>query len=247
MFIDIHTHLDICKDLDNLVERAWKKNVKLILTCGVNVETNRKVLELAEKYKELKVCLGVYPTDALKLQDDDLKNELKFMRKNKDKFVAIGEVGLDLKESEERTLEKQKENLRKFVLLAKDLNKPVVIHSRRAEKEVIELLEEIGYNRVVMHCFNGNLKLVQRVVDNGWYLSIPAIVKNSEHFQKVVEMTPIEQLFCETDSPFLHPDKERNNGPANVVVSYEKIAEIKGLKVKEVEEKIEGNYGKLFK
>ena len=98
-----------------------------------------------------------------------------------------------------------------------------------------------------MHCFNGNLKLIKRIILNNWCLSIPTNVKHSEHFQKVIEITPLENLFCETDSPYLHPDREKNNEPSNVIESYKKIAEIKSITLKEVEKQIEENYKNLFK
>jgi len=97
-----------------------------------------------------------------------------------------------------------------------------------------------------MHCFSGNMNLVKRIIKNNWRLSIPANVKYSEHFQKIIEITPIENLFCETDSPFLHPDKKFPNEPANVIESYKKISEIKNLSLAEVEKKIEENYKRLF-
>ncbi len=232
--------------MKEVIKNSKEKNVLIILTCGTNSQTNQMAIALSEMYSEIKACLGIYPTDALKMSKDDFALELKFMRKNKDKFIAIGEVGLDLKENSERTIEKQKDNLKKFVELAKDLNKPIIIHSRKAELQAIEILEEIGYNKILMHCFSGKKKLVQRIIDNGWYLSIPTNVKFSKQFQEIIEITPIEQLFCETDSPFLHPDKDYPNEPANVIESYKKIAEIKDMKLKEIEKKIEENYHKVF-
>src|SRR3990167_9969538 len=97
-----------------------------------------------------------------------------------------------------------------------------------------------------MHCFSGNMNLVSRIINNNWSLSIPANVKHSEHFQKIVKETPIKQLFCETDSPYLHPDKKFPNEPSNVIESYKKISEIKNLSLAEVEKIIEGNYKKFF-
>lgn len=98
-----------------------------------------------------------------------------------------------------------------------------------------------------MHCFSGSMKLVERIGKNGWSLSIPASVKYNQHFQKIIESVPIDNLFCETDSPFLHPDREQmSNEPANVVVSYEKIMEIKGLTIDEVREKIFENWKRIF-
>ncbi len=245
MFIDIHSHLDLCKNIDAIIENAKKQNVK-ILTAGTSSKSNRKILELKEKYSEINLALGIYPIDALKLSDLEIDKEIEFIKENKDKIIAIGEVGIDLKENSEKTLETQKENLKKFVNLAKELDVPIIIHSRKAEKECIDLLEKLNHNKIIMHCFSGNMKLVDKIINNKWCLSIPANVKHSEHFQKIVEKTPIEQLFCETDSPFLHPDKLQDNEPANVIESYKKIAEIKKMSLNQVEKIIEENYKKLF-
>jgi TatD DNase family protein len=246
MFIDVHSHLDICENISAKIKNAKKENVKIV-TCGINSPSNRKILEIKKENPEVEICLGIYPTDALKLSDKEFNDELKFIKSNKDKILGIGEVGLDLKENAENTLQKQKENLTKFVKLAKEIDKPIIIHSRKAEEECIELLESLGYNKIIMHCFSGKIKLVKKIIENNWKLSIPTSVKNSQHFQQVIELTPMKNLLCETDSPFLHPDKQFPNEPKNVIESYKKIAEIKNISLKEVEKKIEENYRKLFK
>lgn len=247
MLIDTHCHIDIYKneEIKQIVERAKKANVKTIINAGVNPETNRRSIELSKKYPEIKSALGIYPIDALKLSDKKIEEEIKFIKKNKNKILAIGEVGIDLKENSKK--ETQIKNFQKFIKLSKELNKPIIVHSRKAEPECIEILEKSKFKKIQMHCFSGNKKLIQRIIDNGWFLSIPTTVKNSEHFQLMIKMTPIEQLLCETDSPFLHPNKERNNEPANIIESYKKIAEIKNLTLKEVEKQVENNFKILFR
>lgn len=246
MFIDIHAHLEFFKELGSVIQNAKERNVGLILSCGVDSETNKMALAFSDMFSEIKPCLGIYPIDALKMSDDEIENEIDFIKKNKNKIIAIGEIGLDLKKQDENTIEKQKQNLEKFVLLAKELNIPVIIHSRQAEEHAINLLEEIGYNKVIMHCFMGSMKLVERIIKNKWCLSIPTCVKNSQHFQEIIKITPLSQLFCETDSPFLHPEKKYPNEPSNVIESYKKIAEIKEMKLIEVEKEIKGNFKKMF-
>jgi TatD DNase family protein len=247
MLIDIHNHIDFYKDeeIKAIVERARKNKVGIILINGVKPKNNRRILELTKKYKEVKASWGLYPIDALSMQDKDIDNEISFLKINKDNIIAVGEVGLDYKE-DEKEHEKQKEILRKIIKTAIELDKPLIIHSRKAEKDTIELLKKMKAKKVIMHCFNGNLKLVEKIIENKWYLTIPTNVVFAEHFQKVISQCPIEQLFCETDSPYLHPRKERNNEPANIIESYKKIAEIKNLPVEEVEKKIEENYKQLF-
>ena len=246
MFIDAHSHIDLLDDYKTAIKNADKENVKIV-TCGIDIPSNRKTLEIKKENPEVQICLGIYPTDALKLSEKEIVEEIEFIKKNKDKIVAIGEVGLDLKENPEEILEKQKKNLSKFVNLAKELNKPIIIHSRKAEEECIEFLEKLDYNKIIMHCFSGNFKLVKRIIENNWMLTIPTSVKNSEQFQKVIEMTPIENLLCETDSPFLHPDKKFPNEPKNVIESYKKISEIKNLPLEKVEKILEKNYANFFK
>ena len=245
VFIDTHCHIDMMKDIDGIVERAITKDVKIILNNGVDIKSNRKTFELAEKYKEVKSVLGIYPIEALKLSDEEINEEIEFIRKNKDKIIAIGEVGIDLKWSKD--LKKQKEIFEKFIDLAKELDKPLIVHSRQAEEEVMNTLRDKQAKKVVIHCFNGKLELVDEAVEKGWLFSIPANICFSENFQKLVEKLPLENILCETDSPYLHPVKgERNNEPGNIIESYKKIAKIKGLKLEETEKKIEDNFKKLF-
>ncbi len=244
MYIDCHCHIDLLKNLDKVMKEASESGVEIIISNGINPQNNDKVLELASKYGNVKAALGIYPIEALSIPSDTIDEEFDKIRKNKDKIIAIGEVGLDFKESVEK--EKQKRVFEDFIKLSKELDKPIIVHSRKAELECIELLESLGAKKVIMHCFSGKMKLVDRVIQNGWTFTIPASIKNSEHFQKVVEKTPIDQLLCETDSPYLHPDKEFPNTPAKVVESYKKIAEIKEISLIEAEEKIENNFKRLF-
>ncbi len=244
MLIDAHCHLDLFDDKKKIVNNAREANVGIILANGINPQTNRIVLELAREYKEVKAVCGIYPIDCLGLNEKEIDEEIKFIIKNKEKIIAIGEVGIDLKESSD--LDRQKKNFIKFIELAMKLDKPVVVHSRKAEEDCIEILEEMNVKKVVMHCFSGKKKLAQRIIKNGWTLTIPTAVKNSVQFQDTIKITPIEQLLCETDSPFLHPDKKFPNEPANVVESYKKISEIKKLSLKEVETQLEKNYRRMF-
>jgi TatD DNase family protein len=246
MFIDTHSHIDLLENISEIIENAKKSNVK-ILTAGIDINSNRKILEIKKQNPEIEICLGIYPTETLKISEEEINSEIDFIRNNKNKIIAIGEVGLDLKENSPETLEKQKENLSKFIELAKELNKPVIIHSRKAEKECIEFIEKFNYKKIVMHCFSGNFKLVEKILENNWILTIPTSVKNSQHFQKVIEVAPIKNLLCETDSPYLHPNKEFPNEPKNVIESYKKISEIKKIPLKEVEKTLEENYANFFK
>ena len=257
LMIDAHSHLDhhlILENIEKVVERAKNAGLKHIVTNGINPETNRKCLELSQKYPMIKCAMGLYPKSALKneiaegeytikLEDFDSDEEISFIRKNKSNIVAISEVGLDFVNGEDK---EQVEDFETMIQLAKELNKPIVVHSRKAEQKAIEVLESFNYKKVVMHCFCGKKSLIKRIEGNGWYMTVPTVVVRSQQFQDLVKNVAISQLFCETDSPYLSPYKEKQNEPAFVIESYNKIAELKGMDIIEVINNIYMNWQKVF-
>ncbi len=261
--VDVHCHLNHAlykEDLDAVIKRAKEAGVKVIICSGVNPPGNRQVLEIAQKYPEIvKACLGIYPIDALGLSEGEtglprqtvainLEEEFEFIRKNKDKIVGVGEIGMDFHWDAEHHIQ-QEENFRKILQFAISIEKPVVIHSRKAEKECIDVLEQEIKNKeilVVMHCFSGNKKLIQRAAALGFYFSIPANIIKLQHFQTLVEMVDLKQLLTETDGPWLGPYSHQKNESAFVIEAIKKIAEIKKLTEKEVADQIWQNYERVF-
>jgi len=262
LLVDVHAHLDlegydIYGGVDKLIDECASNGVKIIVTNGTDIQSNRKILEIAKKHSIVKIAFGIYPTHCLEMieegKEKEFNEELIFIEdniKNK-KCVAVGEVGLeyseikDLNDSKKRI---QKDCLKKFIHIAKKHNVPIIVHSRGAELEVVELLEEEGMknHKVIMHCFSGRKHLVQRIRDNKWYFSIPCNVDRSLHFQQIVKDTPIEQLLTETDSPYLSPIPGKINRPDNVKHTIIKIAEFKGMTPEETSNIVYANYQKLF-
>lgn len=244
-FIDVHCHLEGCgDDIDAVVSRAHEAGVGTMVTQGVDMATNKGALALSKKYPQVKAALGLYPINALALKDSEVKEVLHFIEKNADNCVALGEVGMDFKETEDRT--KQREIFKQIITLAIKLDKPLIVHSRKAERECIELLEEMKAKKVIMHCFCGKFSLVERIAKNGWSLSVPTNVVHSEQFQIMASKIGIESLFSETDSPYLHPQKLRNNEPALVVESYKKIAAVRNEDVETIKKAFFANYRRVF-
>ncbi|MFH0978074.1 MAG: TatD family hydrolase [Candidatus Woesearchaeota archaeon] len=251
MLIDIHCHLDHkFPDIEEVIERARKSGVSIINTNGIDPKTNRIALKLAARFDIVKASLGIYPPDALRnevgeeLEGFSIDEEIKFIEKNKEKIIAIGEVGMDFQTGTEK--QEQKELFFKMIALAEKTNKPIIVHSRKAYLECVEMLESSRAKKVVMHCFMGNFGLVKRIADNLWYFSVPTSIVRSEHFQKLVKEVDLSRLFTETDAPYLSPFADTRNEPAFVEESIKKIAQIKGMDKIEVENNIYLNYGRLF-
>ncbi len=261
ILVDDHCHLmhaDYKNELDEVIERAKKAGVKAIICSGVNSATNRQAMEIAKKYAPLVRCsLGIYPTDALGLGPDEsglerdknfnVDEEIEFIRKNKDSIAAIGEAGLDYHWVKDAELQKkERENFLKVIKLAEEIKKPLIVHTRDAEADCVEMLASSSVKNVVLHCFTGRKNVVKKAVDSGYYFSIPAIIEKLQHFKMVAEMASINQLLSETDGPWLSPVSGKFNEPANVIYTVRNIAKVKGFTEEEVANNIWLNFQRVF-
>lgn len=261
--VDVHAHLDhdqFKNDLGQVIERAKQAGVKCILTSGVNSVTNRNILEIAKKYDRVHPTFGLYPLDALAKEIEageacgfardikgfDVDKEIEWIIKNKGKCAAVGEVGLDFNWGREHEKE-QKKNFQKIIEMAEKIKKPIIVHTRKAELECIEMLESSKIKKVVLHCFCGRKHLVKRAADNGWSFSIPPIIVRLQQFQIMADIVNISNLLTETDCPYLSPFPNKRNEPANVFETVKKIAEIKKFNVEETADSIFLNYQRIFK
>ncbi len=262
--VDVHCHINheqFKADIEPVLDRAKKAGVKRILLSGVNPEANREVLEYVKQYPDiLRASLGIYPIDALGLTPDavglphhqgkiNLDEEFAFIEKNKDNVIAIGEVGMDFYWAEkEKTQQEQADNFRKIIRFAIKLKKPLVIHSRKAEAECVQILAEEIKNKEIpvnQHCFSGKKEVIRQAAALGHYFSVPANVIKSSSFQTLVKIVDINQLLTETDAPWLTPYGERSE-PAFVMESIKMIAQIKGISEEEAAAKVWENYVRVF-
>lgn len=243
MYVDVHCHLDDPKlDLKKVIPRALEEGVKYMISNGTNVKSNREVLKISKKHKEVKAALGFYPLDAIKVSEEEFLEELDFIKKQK--IVALGEVGLDGK-WEPETISLQKKRFEEIISLSEKMKIPLIVHSRKAEQECIDILESCK-SKVVFHCYGGNMTQAKRIIDNGWYFSIPTSIGNSKNLKKVVDNAFMSQLLSETDSPYLSPYQSQINEPANIPVVINEIASIKKMEKIEVMNNIFFNFKKVF-
>ena len=242
--VDAHCHIDFDqydKDREEVIQRA-KEELEFIVNAGSCLENNKQVLELEEKHSEFIIAnLGLHPTYTEKF--DQLEG-IKEQVRDEDP-AAVGEIGLDHHHvSDEDVRDRQRQVFHEMLELAEDLDKPVVVHSREAEEESVEVISEYDLPGVMLHCFNGSPELAEEAVEKGFKIGVTTQVLYSSRVQNIVETLDVEDLLLETDSPFLY--RGERNEPVNVVESAEKIAEIKGLEKEEVVEATTGNAARLF-
>ncbi len=247
--VDVHAHFtykNFNKDIDKVIENMKSSGVTKVISNGLSFEDNKNVLKLSKKYDIVDAAIGLYPTEAGTISDKDLNKILKQIEDNKDKIVAIGEVGLDhYWTKEDNKKQRQKEVLLKIIETANKIKKPLIVHSRNAEADTVEVMKSAKVP-VVMHCFCGNLEATEKASKNGFYFSIPVTIVRSKTFKKLVKRAGINRLLTETDAPFLAPKAGERNDSSNVNLTIQKIAEVLEMDEKAVANKILSNYKKLF-
>lgn len=243
MIYDSHAHMDYFKrkELREILENS--KEVKVVISNSTDLKSCKKNLKISKEQPKIKFAAGLYPGKDLK--KNDFAPFKEFVEKNKDSIIAIGEIGMDFQESQDR--ETQEYIFRQQLSLAKELNVPAIIHTRKAEKKVLEVLEEFKNQKIVLHFFHANFKLIKKAEDLGFYFSIPTNIVRSEHFQKMVRELSKKRILTETDSPFLSPYPNRkHNQPAYIKESIKIIAKIWKTTESKVEKQIEENFYKIF-
>ena len=253
MFIDSHCHLDRLKlsdfddSLDNVVNAASKANVTKMLCVSVTLEEFPSMVEKTASYDNVELSCGVHPLN----QEDEVNEQTLAELANHPKVVAVGETGLDYFYAPE-TQEVQRDAFRKHIRVARKLNKPIIIHTRDAQQDTLDIMREEGAEQVggVLHCFTESWEMAEQAIAMGFYISFSGIVtfKNAAALRHVAHLVPDDKFLIETDSPYLAPVPHRGkqNQPAYVVEVAKMLADIRGVSVEEIARLSTENYIRLF-
>lgn len=251
ILIDSHCHLNMLQGKDELpsvIARANDHGVKYMQTICTNIEELPDILAIAEKYPNIFSSCGVHPNDVKEIIDHQtIENYCQHP-----KIIGIGETGLDYYH---QNFDKAKQiaSLEQHIIAAQTNGLPIIIHTREAENDTIDILTSEMRNSPfsgVIHCFTASKNLARKMLNLGMYISIAGIVtfKNAQALQEIVGFLPLDQILIETDSPYLAPIPMRGkqNEPAFVRYVAEKIAELKMISLEEVANITSKNFAKLF-
>lgn len=248
MFIDTHCHIDSSVSGDVYIKNAYSANVKGLIFSFCNQDCYQAGIEFLDKYPDVFVSLGFHPEDADNITDKDL-HCLDEVLVSSSRIVAIGEIGLDYYWRKDNK-EKQRDLFQKQLDLAVKHQMPVVIHCRDAIQELYDILSQYkGKVKGVIHCFSGSYEMARAFIELGFMLGIGGVLtfKNSKLYQ-VVEKLPLSSIVLETDSPYLTPEPHRGemNESKYIPLVAEKIAQIKGISLSEVEKITTDNAKRVF-
>ncbi len=244
---DTHAHLSdpvFDSDRTEVLERAASVGIKTVICVSEDMKDAKRTIALASKHPGLRPAAGLYPIYSDREKTEEM---IVFIRKNRQKLFAIGEVGLDfwvVKEESQRTL--QEEIFAMFIDLSLEVDLPLNVHSRSAGRNAIDLLIKRGARRVQLHAFDGKASTALPAVECGFFFSIPPSIVRSRQKQKLLKQLPLSCLLIETDSPVLGPSHGERNEPTNAVVAILAIAEVKRITEKEVIEAVTQNTLRLY-
>ena len=250
--IDSHCHLDhepLLSDLSNVIQRSKNVGIKKLLTISTSFESFSRIKEIVAKDEIIYGTIGIHPheTDKDKITSDFIFENLK----KHQKIIGIGETGLDFyyKNSD---MENQITSFRIHIEAAIKANIPIIVHSRDAENETYNVLNDYKSEnpKILMHCFTGTTKFAEKLLRLNAFFSASGIItfKNSSNLQKTFNSIPNEKILIETDSPFLAPvpNRGKKNEPSFIQFTANKLAEIKGITVPKLIELTTKNFNTLF-
>jgi TatD DNase family protein len=257
MFIDSHAHIDgpeFDADRDEVIQRARDAGVSEILNVGTgdpNSGAFERAVELAEKHNGIYTAVGVHPHDA-RLYDDAAEEKIRDLATSSSRVIAWGEIGLDF-HYDNSPRDVQMEVFRRQLRAARDLRLPVIIHTREAEQETVEILRAEWQESAlpgIMHCFSGSSELAQDALELGFLISFSGIItfKKADVLRDISRQVPLDKLLIETDCPYLTPVPYRGkrNEPAYVLDVARCLAELRGVTLEEMEQITERNFSALF-
>ena len=267
-FFDSHAHLNDEKfdeDREELIEKIHSDEIEKFITAGYSIESSKKAIELCKKYKFMYPICGISPNDIPQTEDElwkDLaeieqiiKTNIKNTERDKTEMfpngpVAVGEIGLDYYWNKENK-ELQKLAFIEQIKMANKLKLPIVIHTREAVMDTIEILKQNEViKKGIFHCCPLNRELVKEALKLGFYISFagPVTFKNSKNADEIINLVPNDRMLIETDSPYLSPEplRGRRNDPRNVKLTAKKIADVKGLSLEEVADITYENAMRIF-
>jgi TatD DNase family protein len=252
MIFDSHCHLNdeaLFFHLQEHIDKAINAKVTYMLVVGIDLQTSKRAIEIAEKYSFIYAAVALHPNEIMNAKNGDYEAIVELAKHKK--VVAVGEIGLDY-HWKNTPVDIQKEYFLKFLKVAKEINKPIIIHTRDSLDDTLSFLND-NRNLLtsgVMHCFSGNVAMARKFIDLGFYISLagPLTFKNAKETKQVAQMISLDNLLVETDAPYLapHPYRGKLNEPALLVHVVDELSKLKNLEYQFVAETTAKNAKKLF-
>ena len=251
MLFDTHAHLNdpaFDPDREELMAGLAAKGISYVMNAGCSLESSKDIIQMAEKYPWLYGSVGSHPDSADEVNEEVIE-AYRQMAKH-EKVKAIGEIGLDYY-YEDIPREIQKNAFRMQMALANELDMPVIIHEREAHDDGMRIVKEFPKVKGVFHCYSGSAEMARQLVNMGWYIGFTGVLtfKNARKAVETAASIPLDRIVLETDCPFMAPEpfRGKRNDPGYLPKMAEKLAEIRGISLEEVEKITTENAKRLYR
>ena len=252
MLFDTHAHMDdSCFDIDReqLLADLPKQGLALVMNPGCSLESSRNTDKLSRAYDYIYAAVGSHPDVADEVNEAVLE-EYRMLCKQNPKIKAIGEIGLDY-HYEDIPREIQQKAFRLQMELARELDLPVIVHEREAHEDGMKIVDEFPEVKGVFHCYSGSAEMAKELVKRGWYIGFTGVLtfKNARKAVEVASSIPLDRIVLETDCPYMAPEpfRGKRNDPGKLYRMAEKLAQIRGLTVEEIEKITTENGKRLYR
>ena len=251
MLFDTHAHLDdhsFDEDREQLLAQLPEKGLSLVMNPGCSLESSRNAVALANNHDYIYAAVGSHPDVADEVNEEVLEEYRKLCKLNP-KVKAIGEIGLDY-HYEDIPREIQLRAFRMQMELARELGLPVIVHEREAHEDGMQVVRDFPEVTGVFHCYSGSAEMARQLVAKDWYIGFTGVLtfKNARKAVEVAASIPLDRIVIETDCPYMAPDpfRGRRNDPGKIYRMAEKLAEIRGLSVEEIQKITTENGKRLY-
>ena len=249
--IDSHCHLTyepLARQLDDVLKRAAAAGVGRMITIGTDLADAQRAIELCRGHENIRCAIGIHPHHSNKAQDEDVAWLRSLVQSPA--VVALGEMGLDY-HYDFSPRDRQAEIFTGQLELARELERPVVIHNREASDDTLAIMKDFPTVRAVFHCFTGTAPEARKILDQGYLLGFTGVVtyKKSDELREVVKFTPGDRILVETDAPYLSPEpvrKQKVNEPSFVMHTARVVADLRGISVEELDRITSENISRHF-
>lgn len=239
--IDSHAHLDEVEDVESSLQIAQKNGVRAVIAVGVDLDSNKKTLQIAkENPGYVYPAIGYHPWD---IKKENIEECITFIRNHIDDCVAMGEVGLDYKAKVKKDL--QKRVFRSLLEISSNCRKPIILHCRYSHQRVYEMIREIGIECAVFHWYTGSVDLLDKIVESGYFISATPALAYSPPHQEAIKTAPLERILLETDTPVIYSGKESR--PQDVKTTLKEVTRIKKIDMLEVARQTTENASRFFR
>lgn len=238
--VDVHAHLDALEDLSESLKEARGASVRGIIGVGMNIESNKKILKIAEENRGyVYPAIGYHPWE---LKEDEIEENLSFIRSHLGDCIALGEIGLDYKVKIKK--EVQWKVFGELLMMALDFDKPVILHCRFSHRHALRIVKEKGVERAVFHWYSGSLSVLEEALAMGYFISATPALRYSPPHQEAIRQAPLEKILLETDAPVVYQGRESR--PKDVRITLGEVARLKGLDPKDVSKQTTVNASRFF-